>query len=183
MTSPSLAPKLVVPRILWGALLVSQAIYVGMLVAGVIERPEQPPDPMMLPALIGAAMTTAIASFFVPEIIRRGAIARMAIELHDVPDPEAPLGFRGAAPTVRAYAHPKKVIDQALPMGFAPFIISLAMGEAVSLFGLVAGVLGHPPTHWAGFFALGMTLTAIRFPTTRTFLGPIEKHTGIALPR
>lgn len=181
--SRSLGPKLMTPRILWGAMLASQAIYVGMLVSGVLQTPDQPADTSLLAPLIAAATMTAIASILLPEILRRGAIASMKIELEEIPDPDAPLGFRGAAPTIRAYAHPQKVIDRAFPLGFTPLILGLALAEATSIFGFVLGFLGHPPLHWAGFFVAGATLTAIRFPTASTFLGPIEKHTGVALPR
>ena len=183
MSEPiSIAKRLHVPRILWGALLASQVVYVGVLSAGLVQ-PERPPDPIMLPVLIGTATVVAIASFLLPEIIRRGAIAKSGIVVHDIPDPEAPIGFRGAAPTIRGYADPARVIARAFPLGFTPLILSLALAEAISIFGLTLGVTGHGPEAWAGFFAVGMTLTAIRFPTADTFLRPIEKHTGVRLPR
>ncbi len=173
-----------VPRILWGALLASQVIYVVMLsVPGLLERGAGGvPDPTFLPPLAIAAGGVAIASFVAPMIFRRSALARASVETREIPDPEALQGFRRAA-TMREYVDPSAARKHAAALAFVPFVLSLALSEAISIFGFLAGFTGSPVEHWAPFFAAGMTLTAIRFPTERSFFGPFEAKTGIALPR
>lgn len=183
MSAPT-AQLLLTPRILWAALLASQGIYVALLVVpGLLERGEGAPDPQMIVALAVAALGTSVASFVMPVFLRRSAMARLSIPMRDVPDPNAVQGFRGVAPTIREYVDPIAARQRAAGLAFVPLILSLALSEAVSIFGFLAGFTGHPPQVWAPFFAVGMTLTAIRFPTERSFFGPVETKTGVALPR
>jgi hypothetical protein len=180
--SPPPASLLTTPRILWLALLASQVIYVVLLVVpGLLSLPEEPADPSMLPLLIGIAGADAIGSFVLPAFLRRKAAAAAAIPIADVPDPDAPTGFRGVAPTIRTYVNRSAARRTAIQIGFAPFIIALALSEAITVMGFLLGFLGFPPLAWAPFFAVGMALTAARFPTERMFFAPIERHTGVRL--
>lgn len=169
---------------LWGALLMSQVIYAAMLlVPGLIESVAVPDDDLSIVGMIAFAIASAIGSFVVPSLVRRKNVAAQRFELREVPDPSAPVGFRGTAPTIREYADVAAVHAAARTAGFAPLVLSLALSEAVSLMGIVAGFLGQPPVVWGAFVAVGMTLTAVRFPTETTFLAPVEQHTGVRVPR
>ena len=183
-TTPSTAILLRVPRLLWGALLMSQVLYAGLLVVpGLIGSGAEPEGGVSIVGMIAFAIASAIGSFVVPSLVRRKNVAAQRLELREVPDPSAPVGFRGNAPTIREYADVAAVHAAARTAGFAPFVLSLALSEAVSLMGIVAGFLGQPPVVWGAFVAVGMTLTAIRFPTEATFFAPVEQHTGVRVPR
>jgi F0F1-type ATP synthase membrane subunit c/vacuolar-type H+-ATPase subunit K len=151
-----MSDPLLVRRILWAALLVSQGIYVWVLAfSGAVPPPMEPPDPM-LPMVLGAvALSVAVASFVVPMLLLRSAS-----------------GASQHAPSGRQQAHART---------FTPFIVSLAMSEAVSIFGLVAGYLGHPALVWAPFFAAGFVLTAWRFPTEGRMMGPLARGNGVTV--
>ena len=69
-------PSILTPRILWAALLFSQAIYVALIAGGILEAPSAPPDPMMLPVLGVVALGTAVVSFVLPRILHRNAVAQ-----------------------------------------------------------------------------------------------------------
>lgn len=185
MALPPISSLLTVPRFVWAALFASQAIYAALFfVPGVIETRSAdaaPPTELLL-GLAVAALATAITSFALPAFLRRAALAQLSIATRKVPDPDALQGFR-ATPTIRQYVEPRAAAVKASQLAFVPLILSLAMAEAVSIMGLIAGVQGYPFAQCAPFFAVGMTLTAIRFPTERSFFGSFEAKTGITLPR
>lgn len=186
MPSTTTPPRalLFVPRLLWAALLMSQVVYAAMiLVPGLIESMVAPDDGAPIVGFVAFAVGSAIASFVVPTLLRRKGVAAQRFELREVPDPSAPVGFRGTAPTLREYADVPAVHAAARTAGFAPFVLSLALSEAISMTGIAAGFLGHPPVVWGAFVAVGMTLTAMRFPTEATFFAPVEQHTGVRVPR
>lgn len=175
-----MAQLLLTPRILWAALLCSQAIYVALLVVpGLLERPPAGEVDPTLPLVLGAAaLAIAVASFLVPATLRRAALAQLDVPIVEEPDPDEPIGFRGSGKKIRRYADPQAALRRAMQLGFVPFILSLALSEAVTIQGFVLGFLGHPALVWAPFAALGAALTAIRFPTARSFVGPFEQATG-----
>lgn len=155
-----MSPSLLTPRILWAALLASQAMYVGLMVIGIFEVPEEPPDAMMLPVLGVVALGTGAMSFVVPAFVRKSATEQV---MRKLPQHEA----TDAA-----------IFRAALEAGFAPFILSIALSEAVAIFGLVLSALGFPLLYCLPFSALGAMLTLIRFPMARTFLAPFEEKLG-----
>jgi hypothetical protein len=154
-------PLLTTPRILWASLLMSQLIYAYLLLFAA-PHPDAPPDPMLPMVLAAAAFGVAIASFVVPAVLSRSMASQ----------PTAPImGHEDAAAARR----------RAMSARFVPFIVSLAMSEAVSIFGLVVGWLGHPLTTWAPFLVAGMLLTAWRFPTEARMLGPTTRGNGVTV--
>ncbi len=153
--SPAMAGSLLlIPRILWLAMLGTHALYLAILVMGLYERPPEPPDPIILVALAGAALGTAVASFVVPAVLRKNAGAPVA-------------------------ADPDVARRQALSAALTPFILSLALSEAVSVMGLVVGFNGHPAFAWAPFLACGALLVAVRFPTEGRMLGAAARPPGV----
>ena len=85
-------PRLLTPRILWAALLVSQVIYFVLIAApGLFERDPAPPDPVLLPVLGAVALSSAIGFFVLPMVIARGVFAGARIETRPLEDvsPEA----------------------------------------------------------------------------------------------
>jgi len=155
--------RLTTPRIVWAALLASQGIYVGIMLGGLLPRPPAPPDPIMLYALAAVALAVSAASFAVPMIVRRAAIASAVADLRHH---EASL---------------ETIQSRALAIGFTPLVLSLALSEAVALFGLVLFAIGFPLAVSAPFHAVGAMLTLVRYPTVATFIGPFEEALGRTL--
>ncbi|AKF09577.1 hypothetical protein DB32_006726 [Sandaracinus amylolyticus] len=168
---------------LWLALLIAQGIFVLLLAVPLVELPSARPDDTLLAVLVAVATSSAIASFLLPQHFLRAALARHRFEMREVPDPSAPVGFRGAAPTIREHADVAAVHRIARMIGTTPFILSIAFSESISVIGFASAFLGHPPIVWGAFIATGIALTALRFPTDATFFGPIERHTGVPVPR
>lgn len=52
-----------------------------------------------------------------------------------------------------------------LPAAQISLIVGMALCEAISLLGFILGFLGAPPLHVAPFFAAGLLLALIRFPS------------------
>lgn len=153
-------PSLSVPRIMWLALLVSQVIYAVLLnVPGLMETAPQPPPAAMRYGFAAFALMAAIASFVVPSFLWSAALKR------------SPYG--GAQDTSRG--HDDVALKHGMRLGMTPFILGLALNEAVAIFGLILGILGEPWPFTTPFFAAALVLMFIRFPTERTFVGPLQQ--------
>ena len=153
-------PSISVPRIMWLALLVSQGIYLTLLnVPGLIEVAPEPPPAVMRFVLMGVALLVAVASFVVPRILWASALKRTAYR----------------APQDTARSHDEAALRQGMKLGMAPFILGLALNEAVAIFGLVLGFLGEGWLFTTPFFVLAIVLMLVRFPTEETFVGPLRE--------
>ncbi len=167
-------------RILWAALLGSLGVYVAVLMLGAPEPAEQA-GPEMIVALVASAVFCAVISFLLPRLLLRKALAAQTFETVEVPDPDASVMFRDATPMVRAFADPEAVERKLGALSFAPFIISLALSEAIGAFGLVLGLTGAPVEVVAGFFATSAVLIAIRFPRPKAALAQAATTLGVKL--
>lgn len=156
-------PSMFQPRVIWAALLASQGIYAFIMFGHFLEVPSEPPDPIMLPVLGGVAAMVAVMSFVLPRVLGRPAVAAAVA---DIRHRELQL------PEIR---------KRAFMMGFTPFILSIALSEAVGIFGLVLFAVGYPLTTALVFTAASVVLIAVRFPTERAFLGPLEEALGRSL--
>ncbi len=174
-----MAARIRVPRIVWGAMLASLGAYAAAIVTSVQGAPPGG-ELLPLPVLIGLAASCAIASFVAPSLVHRQAIARATIAVEELPLNTAPTGYRSTGG--RYLRLTPAVYDIALALYFTPLILSLALSEAVAIFGVLAGFSGMPPTHWAPFLGASALLIAVRFPTWRAAIAPIEKHTGAVAP-
>jgi F0F1-type ATP synthase membrane subunit c/vacuolar-type H+-ATPase subunit K len=151
-------PQLFQARIIWAALVASQFLFIGLLFAGVLRPPPEPPDPQMLYLLAGLSIVVAVVSFALPMYLG-GQIAQQVI---------AQLRHEGEPSN-------KRIIERAFQAGFSPFIISIALSESISIYGLVLGALGFSRMVALPFFAAGIALTLVRFPTQGTFLRRFEE--------
>jgi hypothetical protein len=182
VVTPTPPPSLLTPRILWLALLMSQGIYLGILqMPGIVQPPTQPPDPTMLIALAGAALTTAVMSFLLPRILRRGAARGSNIETVETPGTAQSASYRAPLATARGFQDRDAALREGLKQGMSPFIVGLALTESIALFGFVLGFLGHPLFSYLPFFAVAWLLMLVRFPTENTFLGPLADAHGVTL--
>lgn len=108
-------------QVLWAALLASQLVYVGILLSGMLDVPDEPGVSSTFPAVLAAvAIPLAAAAHF---FWRRASGA--GLSLHDSrPEPEA--AFQG-------------------------YVIAWVLDESVAILGLVLGMLGFGMAIWAPF--------------------------------
>jgi len=145
---------------MWLALLMSQGMYLTLLnVPGLIDVSPVPPPAMTRFLLAAMALSVAVASFVVPRLLWNSALKQTSYR----------------APQDTAREHDDAALGQGMKLGMVPFILGLALNEAVAIFGLVLGFLGE---HWyftTPFFALAIVLMLVRFPTEATFVGPLRQ--------
>jgi hypothetical protein len=179
----SMRNVLLICRAVWAAMLCIQPFHLALFTLGTSLPPRAPDrDPRLLVGLAAAAVATSVASFVVPWVLRRVAVAKLSIATRTVPDPRALQRSGIATATQREYVDPLAARRKATSIEFVPFVLSLLLSYLVTLFGFAAHVAGHPPACWVPFVVVGMTLTAIRFPTARSILGAVEAKTGIPIP-
>lgn len=166
------------PIILWCALLGSQFIYVGLLLApGLLTAPStEPPEPGLALVFAAVAIALAITSFVLPMVLLRTALANAEVEIEEVPT-----GFRQMGPSIRRFANLADAERVSIRVGLTPMILGLALSEAVSVLGFILGFLGHPMLVWTLFFVCGIVLTAIRFPTRQRFLEALARAKHVSL--
>lgn len=165
------SPALRTQRILWIALLTSNALYLGVLFYLRAARggpPLAPIDPALAPAFAAVALGVSAASVLLPRRIYATVAASAPVETReDVKDDPlgAMQGFRRPAPSERVFADADAARRLALQRNATPFILGMALAESVSLLGFVLGFLGAGEATFLPFFAVGIALQASRFPT------------------
>ena len=120
-------------RVLWIALIAAQLLFAVMVAVPLLPPSTTAPDDTTLVILISVATACAIASFLVPPILRRSALARHRIAVREVPDPAAPVGFRGVVPTIREYEDVAEVKRVARTTGLPGTGVSSSNVTTISL--------------------------------------------------
>jgi len=165
-------------RILWLSLLASTFVYLGVMFFAV-QPPLEPPDQMMALALAMAGLSTAAVSLVMPRIMLKGSLSQMQLPTREVADPNASLVMREQAPKLLVYEDLKAARGAVAAKFFTPFILGMAMSEAVVIYGLVLGFLGFAPTITLPFFVVGWALMLTRFPREDAILRQAEEITGV----
>lgn len=181
MSQADVSALLRIPRILWAALLGSTVLFFGMLF--VVPDPNQPPpDPVMLPALAGAAVMSLVMSIVLPMTQLKQAVAKASFDITEEADTSASdvIPFRDAAKR-RVFAKPDAARRVMLMRWQTPFILGMALSESVSLFGFVLGFLGFPIPVVVPFFVVCWISMLARFPTPARVFGPFEAAAGAKL--
>lgn len=176
-------PALITLRLLWFALLAAAFLYLGVAV-GVLSKNAAPAAiPIMPPVLGGVSFMIAIISFVLPPFIYAQVAKMGELEIKDEVVPSAfPERYREAMPKRQIFADPQAAMNKAYACFMTPFILSLALSEAIALFGLVLVVLGFGVFMALPFFLFGAGLIAVRFPTQTKVLAQFEKVRGAAFP-
>jgi hypothetical protein len=161
-----------VHRVLWAALTASQGLLVVVLF---LQREHMDPS-RLVPAsnvvmMCLAAAGSAIASFVVPA---RALAAGVRARPQEIVRPEPTAGLQ----LPPRFADPMRAARHAAAMETTALILKMALAEAVSLCGFVLGFLGSPPTTFLPFFAVGLVLAVIRFPTVDGLAGRYERASG-----
>jgi hypothetical protein len=166
------------PRILWAALFASTFIYLGIFYVHGAE-PGAVAEPMLGIALAVVAAVVSVLSFVLPHRFHRMALANTKLDIEDAPDPSASvMGFEGRGPTIRVFSNPNAARDRAFAIFFTPFILSVALSEAVATFGLVLGLQGFSWSSVLPFFAASWILFLLRIPTASRIFQPLEEALG-----
>jgi hypothetical protein len=153
---------------LWAAILMSTLL----LAAFAWLLPPLPAGmepPIFAPMLGALAAVVAVFSFVLPAMSTRIAMQRLASQVRE----EAFGGSRSRVLQLSTAAF-ERLMMSTLPA----FIMSIALSEVSSLFGLVLNRLGAPITTSIPFFAAGTLLVAIRFPSRSAALARIGRTLG-----
>jgi hypothetical protein len=170
-----------VPRILWAALLMSCVIYGGLIASGVLSQGREAPivlDPTMALMFAVSALGVAVTSFLMPASLLRQALAHAApsVTIEERADTDATTLFRDAAPRVRSIANPAEARAIFAGRFFTAFILSVALSEAVAVFGLAGHVAGFLPAPVAlVFVGAAIVLQALRFPSAARCVAITER--------
>lgn len=175
--------QILVLRILWFALLLAAFLYVGIGYGVLAKNPHPPQVPIMPMALGGLSVIVAIMSLVMPIFIYRQTVKRMDVKTTQEVAPNVfPDRYREAMPKQTVFADPEAAMKQAYASFMTPFILSLALSEAIATFGLVLVQLGFETVQSAPFFVTGILLIVLRFPRHAQVQGVFERACGAVFP-
>lgn len=187
----SISQSLQTMRVLWAALIGSVFVYPVVLVATHhVEPSAHPPDTTMVIMFSVMSVAVAVASVVMPKTLARNAIAQrlaadpLPTEERQDYDDRGEHGFREAAAVRRrrVFSNPVEAEQMAHRMGRTPFILGMALAEAVAHFGLTLGILGAGLWYAAPFFVVCLALQVPRFPTREGLLRAFEEGAGVFFP-
>jgi hypothetical protein len=179
-------------QILWAALLVTPFMHALVVAATRHLEPTEPgPPTLFFGAFAGLSLVLGGMSVVLPGVMRRqatrGAMLVSGLEVDDVQryDPAHEQGFRdaAAAQVERVFRDPQAAAAKAAQVYMTPFIVGMALAEAVANFGLVLAFLGGGLRAAVPFFAVTIALQATRYPTRARVLAAFEEHTGVRFAR
>jgi hypothetical protein len=175
--TPSVAQRLRTLRLLWAA--ISFAVLVLAVAVVFVTPAARSPEPVMLLALVLAAVQVAVLSFVVPGWLFRKAVKRAAFQVVEPPDPDAHEAFaRSGAAKLRVFRRPADVQQRALFYFQSPFILSIALSESIALFGLMLRLLGFDISTGLVFCAAAGVLVALRYPRASAVFTSVERVCG-----
>lgn len=177
MTATAPEPNVRVPQIVWAALLANTVLF---LAVAYIQAPrgEVGVEMSMVIAMAGAALVASVMSLVLPRFLGDSAFRNAEFEVEKIPDPEGSIILREKAPTIRVFANPAEARKRAYGLFFTPFILGLALCEAVAIFGLVLAMMGMEILHTLPFYVVSWLLIAPRFPTEKKILAYAERGAG-----
>lgn len=165
MVTRGTAPNFTSLTTVWWSIFASNAVFVVVL--QVAEHPTVMEQPMLLPMLaVVAASTCAVAAILPSRIFAQGLKAQR-IETREVQDPEQPPGF---GQTIKVPSQPAQAARTALGLYMTKTILGCALGESVSLFGMVLGFLGAALPMCIPFFIAGALVQAYHYPRRSSML-------------
>lgn len=166
--------------ILFFALLSSNVVFVGIALTA--PPALEPPDPIMLFTLIAVSIMTLGVSFVLPLNLEKKGLAGLSlpIEAHAEADPNVPTSF-AKHNTSRRFADPKAALFRALGVTMTPFILRMALREAIGIYGLMLAMLGHPLAHALPFLAVSFATQALEFPRLSRVADALEAAQNASL--
>lgn len=169
-----------VNRILWAAMLASTFVY--LVVIFMVAPPDGEPPEQTTPLMFAfIALGTAIVSVVMPRVMFKKSISMLELPTRDVADPNASVMLRGEAPKLRVYEDLNLARQAVITRFFTPFILGLALSQAVVIYGLVLRLHGFSPAASLPFVVVGCALTLLRFPRESAVMRQAEEITGVRL--
>lgn len=164
-------------RILWGAIAATPLMFLVVLFT--VRRPDDAaPSPVMALVFGVVALGMGYASVVFESAGLKNAAKKASVKL-ETEVAGAETRFRDAAPRRQVIVSPPdRVLASMLPRYNTPFILGIALGEGIVIFGFVLAFLGHGPPFWVPFFVAGWLLVLARVPRPRRFLAAVEKAQG-----
>lgn len=172
-----MAPQLKTMRVIWAAMFIATFAY--LFVATQVPHPAQPEQPILLPALAAVALLVAVMSVVFPAMQLKKGLQALNLPLAERQDMNAERMFRDLPPVTRGLADPTGALRKAWPLYHVSFILSVALSEAVALFGFVLLFLGFPWFPAILFFATSWVLIAYHFPTESRLMRAVESASGL----
>ncbi|HEU5076542.1 MAG TPA: hypothetical protein VFU02_20265 [Polyangiaceae bacterium] len=153
-------------RIIWASISFSTVVclMVGIQAA---RAPEEPPEMVMLFALAAVSLGLVGASQVVPKQLLLAALKARKFQVVE-PPPEQRM-FDDSPRRGRRFAAPDQVRLALIQCAQSPFILGLALSEAIAIMGLVLMLLGFELQHALGFFAVSWVLLLSKFPRLESF--------------
>jgi hypothetical protein len=162
--------RLQTARVLWAALLASDVVFT--ILGLTLPANAGTPPPTYVPMFWVLALGIAVTSFVLPA--RQAAALSRATEMEKVPGRPLP-GTQ--LPTV-VFADPALAGSRAFAIGSTLLILSMALSEAVCLFGFALHLVGGPTAATLPLSLFGVVLAAVRFPTLERMIGPYARAHG-----
>lgn len=169
-------------RIIWAALMGSVVLF-GVLCFVITPQSGQQAELVLLIGIGVSAVAEAVVSFVLPANALKAAFTHFEAETAEEPVPTDESSMFGGEPrTQKVFTHPGKVFKKALVKFQTPFILSIALSEAVGLNGFVLAQIGFEPKFFLPFVVAGFVLIAVRYPTEDRIVALLESHTGVRFP-
>src|SRR5262249_47813938 len=114
-----------------------------------------------------------------PRKFMRIGFRNAALPVTEEPDPAAQADYRAHLPMRKVVRVDDAVFARIYPRFVTPLILSLALSESISIYGLVLERLAFPLSQCAPFFIAGTLLIAARVPTKRAVFAAVERSIGV----
>jgi len=185
-------PQVRTMQILWAALFGTPFMYVLVVISTGHAAATEPGPPTLYYGLFALlSLSLSATSLVLPGVLQgraaRGAALLSGLEVDEGQryEPEHEQGFReaAAAEVERRFRDPRRAAQTAARVYMTPFILGMALAEAVANLGLVLAFLGAGIRAALPFFAATLALQAMRFPSRARVLAAFEERTGVRFPR
>ncbi|HEY6728228.1 MAG TPA: hypothetical protein VI197_29665 [Polyangiaceae bacterium] len=167
-------------KVLWASISFSTLVFL-MVGLSVAQAPQQPPETLMLFAFAALSLGLIGASQLVPKQLLAAALKAQRFEVVEPPATERM--FDDSPRRGRKFAQPDQVRQKLIQCAQTPFILGLALSEAVAIMGLVLMMLGFQLTHTLGFFVVSWVLLLSKFPKLASFEHALEASYDAELGR
>jgi len=172
--SPVANQRLSAMRILWGAILMASVFESSLSL--ILPSPPVHKIPEIMPIVLGVvAVAVAAVSFWLPTQPLRAAFGSYRDRVEEVVTTPEEGSYRGENRRRRVLRLDAAALTRVLNISQTGMILSIALSNAIALFGLVLNRVGFPLFTSAPFFVAGTFLIAIRFPTLEAILGRVAR--------
>lgn len=158
-------------KVLWGSISSSTLVFlvIGLTVA---PAPAEPPPLVMLFAFAALSLGLVGASQVVPKQMLIAALKAQKFQVVEPPAEERM--FTDSPRRGRKFAQPDQVRQKLIQCAQTPFILGIALSEAIAILGLVLMMLGFQLQHSLGFFVVSWALLLSKFPRLESFERVLE---------